>query len=112
LNKITWQAVGLTGVIGALAVALATLAHWGTGDVIAVTAVLAGISGGAVAGGAAASGVQQRVDELQAETSAQSETLAKIDHRTNGELDTRIAAGSRNAADQVLAELRKQGVIR
>ncbi|GGN86418.1 hypothetical protein GCM10010112_67980 [Actinoplanes lobatus] len=112
MSKISWQAVALTGVLGGLAVALATLADWQTGDVIAVTAVLAGISGGAIAGGAAASGVAQRVDDLHAETSAQTQTLQVIDRRTNGELDARIEAGSRAAADLVLAELREQGVIR
>jgi hypothetical protein len=112
MPKLTWPTVGLTGVIGGLAVALATLAHWPAGDVIAVAAVLAGISGGAIAGTAAVSGVQQRVDELQAETSAQTGTLQTIEHRTNGELDQRIAAGSRAAADLVLDELREQGVLR
>ena len=119
MTRLTWPTVALTGVVGALAVALATLARWGTDDVLAVTAVLAGISGGAVAGGAAAAGVQQRVNELQAETravreetSAQTSTLQTIEHRTNGELDARIAAGSRQAADQVLSELREQGVLR
>jgi len=112
MPKLTWPTVGLTGVIGGLTVALATLADWPAGDVIAVAAVLAGISGGAIAGSAAASGVQPRLDEIHAETSAQTSTLAVIDRRTNGELDARIEAGSRAAADLVLAELREQGVIR
>ncbi|GIE29954.1 hypothetical protein Ait01nite_029990 [Actinoplanes italicus] len=112
MSKLTWQAVGLTAVIGALGVALATLAAWPASDVIAVCAVLAGISGGALAGTAAVSGVQQQVAAVHAETTAQTGTLQTIEHRTNGELDARIRAGSRDAADQVLAELREQGVIR
>jgi hypothetical protein len=110
MQKLTWPTVGLTAVVGGLAVALA-LAGWPAGDVIAVVAVLAGISGGAIAGTAAVSGVQQQVAAVQAETSAQTTTLETIEHRTNGELDARIAAGSRAAADLVLDELREQGVI-
>lgn len=109
--KLTWQAVGLTGIIGALAVALAVLAKWSAGDVVAVVAVLASISGAAVAGNAAASGVSQQVTNLQAATTAQTSTLETVARRVNGELDARIEAGSRVAADLVVAELRAQGVI-
>lgn len=119
MTRLTWPTVGLTGVVGAIAIGLAALG-WPAGDVIAVAAVLAGISGGAIAGGAAASGVTQRVDErvdaLQAETSAQTETLQVLDRRTNGELQERLDTAAERAAEQAsartLAVLREQGVIR
>lgn len=112
MQKLTWQAVVMLAAIGAVDVALAALADWGSTEVLALSAVLAGIGGGAAVGGAITGAVQTRVEQLQAETTAQSQTLATIDRRTNGELDARIAAGARQAADQVLAELREQGVIR
>lgn len=108
MKQLTWQAVGLIGVLAAVTVALAAVAHWDSASIIAVLAILGGIGGGA----AVAGGVSGRVDEIAAETTAQTQTLQTIDRRTNGELDARIEAGSRAAADLVLAELRDQGVIR
>lgn len=107
-TKLTWQTVALLGIFAATAVALARFTGWGSGEILAVLGILAGLGGGA----AVAGGVAGRVDELHAETTSQSQTLATIDRRTNGELDARIAAGARTAADLVLAELRDQGVIR
>lgn len=111
MNRITWQAVALLATIGGVDVAMA-LTDWGAGDVLAITAVLGGIGGSVVTGSAITSGVASRVDQLQAETSSQSRTLETLDRRTNGELDARIAAGARSAVDQVVAELREQGVLR
>jgi hypothetical protein len=108
MKQLTWPAVGLIAVLAGVTVALATLAHWDSAAIIAVLAILGGIGGGA----AVAGGVSGRVDEIAAETTAQTQTLATIDRRTNGELDRRIEAGSRAAADLVLSELRDQGVIR
>jgi hypothetical protein len=108
MKQLTWQAVGLLAVITGGVVALATFTEWGSGEILAMAGILGGIGGGA----AVAGGVSGRVDEIAAETTAQTGTLQTIERRTNGELDARIAAGSRVAADMVLQELRDQGVIR
>lgn len=112
MTKITWQAVALLATVGAIVVALANTTSWSSSEILAVAAVLAGLATGVSVGTAMTGGVQSRVEQLQAETTAQTQTLNTIDRRTNGELDQRIEAGSRAAADQVLAELREQGVIR
>lgn len=80
MNKLTWPTVGLIAVLGGIAVALATLAHWEAGAILGVVGILAGIGGGAAVGGAVAG----KVDDVHAETAAQTEVLAKIDHQTNG----------------------------
>jgi hypothetical protein len=108
VKQLTWPAVGLIAVLAAVTVALATLAHWDTASIITVLAILGGIGGGA----AVAGGMSGRVDAIATETTAQTRTLHTIDRRTNGELDDRIQAGARQAADAVLTELREQGVIR
>ncbi|MEV6348577.1 hypothetical protein [Actinoplanes sp. NPDC051851] len=107
MKQLTWPTVGFLAVLGAVIVALATLAHWGSGEITTVTAILFGVGGGAAVAGA----VSGRVDEVHKETTAQTETINTIERRTNGELDARIAAGAKSAAEQVLATLREQGVI-
>lgn len=90
MNKLTWPTVGLIAVLGALAVALATLAHWDAGAILGVLGILGGIGGGAAVGGAVAG----KVEDVHQETAAQTQVLAKIDHQTNGQLaarDARIA---------------------
>lgn len=104
MSKLSWPTVGLIAVLSAVAVALATLAHWDPAAILGVLGILGGIGGGA----AVAGGVSGRVDQLQAETTAQTGQLTTIAHRVNGELDARIEAG----ANRVLDELRRQGVIR
>lgn len=84
MKQLTWPAVALLGVIGAVVVALAAFTDWDSGEIIAVAGILAGIGGGA----AVAGGVSGRVEDVHAETAAQSEVLAKIDHQTNGQLAT------------------------
>jgi hypothetical protein len=108
MQKLTWPAVGLIAVLAGVAVALATLSDWESAEIIAVVSILAGIGGGAAVVG----GVSGRVEQLQAETSAQTQTLDTVAHRVNGELDGRIAAGADRAAERVLGVLRDQGVIR
>lgn len=112
MKQLTWPSVALLAVIGAVVVALAALTDWGSGEIIAVAGILAGIGGGAAVAGT----VSGRVDDLHAETTAQTSTLATIERRTNGELDARIAAAMDEAAEtgsaRVIAELRKQGVIK
>ena len=105
MQKLTWPAVGLIAVLGGIALALATLAHW---DAAAILGILGGIGGGA----AVAGGVVGRVEQLQEETSAQSSTLATIDRRVNGELDGRIATAVQKGNADLLAELQRRGVIR
>lgn len=111
MKQLTWPAVTLLGVIGAVVVALAALTDWGSGEIIAVAGILAGIGGGA----AVAGGVSGRVDELHAQNAAQTDTLNTVARRVNGELDGRIASAMEEAAEtgaaRVLAELRTQGVI-
>lgn len=108
MKQLTWPAVGLIAVLGAVAVAMAALTAWDSAAILGLVAVLGGIGGGA----AVAGGVAGRVDELHAETTAQTGTLATIERRTNGELDARIATAVRQGNADLLAVLREQGVIR
>lgn len=112
MNRLSWQTVGLLGILAATAVGLGALTDWQSTEIIALVGILGGIGTGAAVGGAVAGGVATRVDQIQAETTTQSATLQTIERRVNGELDARIEAGMRGAADLVLAELRNQGVIR
>lgn len=104
MKQLTWPAVGLIAVLGAVTTVLAAFTDWGSGEILGLVGILAGIGGGA----AVAGGVAGRVDELRVETTAQTTQLGTIERRVNGELDARIEAG----ADRVLDELRRQGVIR
>lgn len=99
MNKLTWPTVGLIGVLGATAVALATLADWEAGAVLGVVGILAGIGGGAAVGGAVAA----KVEDVHAETEAQTRTLAQIERQTNG-----LAA----AEKQEIAEAAAAAVLR
>jgi len=108
MQKLTWPAVGLIAVLGGIALALATLAHWDAAAILGILGILGGIGGGA----AVAGGVVGRVEQLQEETSAQSSTLATIDRRVNGELDGRIATAVQKGNADLLAELQRRGVIR
>lgn len=108
MKQLTWPAVGLIAVLGAVTIGLAAFTDWGSGEILGLVGILAGVGGGA----AVAGGVSGRVDQLQAETSAQTTQLGTIERRVNGELDARIEAGANRAALTVLAELRAQGVIR
>jgi hypothetical protein len=118
-NKLTWPSVVLVAALGAVACVLAVATTMSAGDIIAVLGILGAVGGGAVAGGALAGGVGARVEQLHAETTAQTttlnaqtSTLNTVAQRVNGELDARIEAGMHAAADRVLTELRTQGVIR
>ena len=107
MNKLTWPTVGLIAVLGALAVALATLAHWDSGAILGVLGILGGIGGGA----AVAGGVAGKVDDVHAETTAQTTQLNAIERRVNGELDGRIAAAVKQGNTDLIAELARRGVI-
>lgn len=90
MNKLSWSSVGLIAVLGAIAVALATLAHWTSGEILGVVGILAGIGGVGVVGGAVAG----KVEDVHQATTAQTQTLATIEKNTNGQLaarDARIA---------------------
>lgn len=87
MKQLTWPVVGLIAVIGGVIVALAVLTEWDSAAIIAVVSILGGIGGGA----AVAGGVSGRVEQLQAETTAQSTQLTTIERRVNGELDERMA---------------------
>lgn len=108
MTRLNWQTVGLIAVLSAVAVALASLTEWSPAEILGLLGLLAGIGGGAVITGA----VSGRVDQLQADTAAQTKTLDKVAHRVNGELDQRIADGVRQGNNDLLAQLRAEGVIR
>jgi hypothetical protein len=101
MNKLTWPMVGLIGVLGAIAVALAAVAHWDAGGILGLVGILAGIGGGAAVGGAVAGRVEDVHSEVQG-----------VAQQVNGSLTERIEAGADRASAAVLAELRKQGVIK
>lgn len=85
MQKLTWPAVGLLAVISAVVVALATLTTWGSGEIIGVVGILAGIGGGA----AVAGGVAGKVEEVKSETAAQTPILQAVARQTNGALEAR-----------------------
>ena len=87
MTKLNWPTVGLIAVLGAIAVALATLADWDAAAILGLLGILGGIGGGA----AVAGNVAGKVDQVHAETAAQTDTINTIERRTNGELDERIA---------------------
>ena len=80
MPRLTWPTVSLIGLLGALALGLATLTSWSSAEILAVLGVLGGLGGGAAVVG----GVQGRVDELHAETSRQTDQLQTIERQTNG----------------------------
>lgn len=119
MGKLNWPAVGLIAVLAGVVVALAAFTGWGSGEILAVVGILAGIGGGAAVGSAVGGRVDEVHKETQAQTStldSQTETLGTIARRVNGELDGRIQAGMEEAAEmgaaRALAVLRDQGVIR
>jgi hypothetical protein len=118
MNRLTWPAVALIGVLAGVAVALATLADWDTTAILGVLGVLAGIGGGA----AVAGGVAGKVEDVHDATTAQNatladqdKTLATIARRVDGELDKRIVDAMEDAAEtgaaRAIAALRSNGVI-
>lgn len=108
MNKLTWQAVGLVGVLGLVTIGLAALTDWGSGEILGLVGILAGLGGGAAVVG----GVTGRVEQLQADTADQTKTLDNITRKVNGELDARIAAAVETGNQNILSVLREQGVIR
>ncbi|WP_030437394.1 hypothetical protein [Actinoplanes subtropicus] len=103
MNKLTWPTVGLIAVLGTVAVVLAAVAHWDAGAILGVVGILAGIGGGAAVGGAVAG----KVEDVHAETAAQNEVLAKIDHQTNGLSE----AERQDIAVRAVAEAKRQGLV-
>lgn len=90
MAKMTWPTVGMIAVLGGVAIGLATLASWDAAAILGLLGILGGIGGGAAVAGT----VSGRVDQVAAETQTQTQTLAKIDRQTNGQLaarDARIA---------------------
>lgn len=102
MQRLTWPAVGLIAVLGGIAVALATMAHWDAGAILGVLGILGGIGGGA----AVAGGVSGRVDQIQQETRDQTATLDTVARRVNGELDARIAAAVQQGNRDLLVQLK------
>lgn len=108
MKQLTWPAVGLIAVLGAVTIGLAAFTDWGSGEILGLVGILAGIGGGA----AVAGGVSGRVDQLAAETTAQTSQLETIGRRVNGELDARIAEAVQRGNADLLAQLEQRGVIR
>jgi len=100
MNKLTWPTVGLIGILGLLALGLATVAHWDAAAILGLVGVLGGLGGGA----AVAGGVAGRVEEVHDQTKV-------ISGRLNGELDARIAAANAKQLQDIQALLRDRGVI-
>jgi hypothetical protein len=90
VKQLTWPAVGLIAVLGGIAVALATVAHWDPAAILGVLGILGGIGGGA----AVAGGVNSRVEEVAG--------------RLNGELDGRIVAAVRQGNAEQLATILRE----
>lgn len=107
MNKLTWPTVGLIAILGGIAVALATLARWEPGAILGVLGILGGIGGGAAVGGAVAG----RVDQVHAETAAQTPILEGVARSVNGDLDRRMAAHVKQGNADLVAELQRRGVI-
>ena len=80
MTQLTWPAVGLLAVLAAVVVALAILTTMQPEAIIAIVTLLATIGGGA----AVAGGVGGRVDQVHAETTAQTAQLTTIEKNTNG----------------------------
>lgn len=108
MKQLTWPMVGLTAVLGLVAVGLAAFTDWGSGEILGLVGILAGTAGGAAVGGVVAGGVSGRVDQLAAETTAQTEQLETIGRRVNGELDARIAEAVQRGNADLLAELERR----
>lgn len=103
MNKLTWPTVGLIAVLGLIVVALATLAHWDATGIAAVLGLLVGVGGGAAVVGTVAG----KVEDVHAETAAQTRTLEKIDHQTNGMSE----AEKLDIAVRAVAEAKRQGLL-
>jgi hypothetical protein len=103
MTKLTWPTVGLIGLLGLLALGLATLAHWDAAAILGLVGVLGGLGGGAAVVGTVAG----RVEDVHAETAAQTRTLEKIDHQTNGVSERERQDIAERAADAVLRKIQK-----
>lgn len=110
-KNLTWPAIALVAILGALSVALFSLTALSAGEVLGIIGVLAGIGGGAALSQASSGNVPTRVEEIHGETQRQTETLGTIARRVNGELDARIAQAMEEAAEmgaaRAIAALRK-----
>ncbi len=113
MKNLSWPAVALVAVLGALALGLLALTDLSSGEVLGIIGVLAGVGGGAaLAGSGSVGGVQRQVESLHQETAAQTETLDTVARRVNGELDARIEAAVDKGTADVIKALRVNGVIR
>lgn len=103
MTKLTWPTVGFLAVIGAVVAVLGVFTDWTSGEIITVAALLLGTGGGAAIVGTVAG----RVDDVHAETTAQTRTLEKIDHQTNGVTE----AERLDIAVKAVAEAKRQGLL-
>jgi len=118
MKTLTWPDVAVLAVLGGVAVALAVLTPWDAVAVVGLVAALGGLLAGKAAGQAAAHTVAGQVDEIRVETAAQtvtldeqSQQLATVAKRVNGELDERIEAAMDKAIGSVMRELQHQGLL-
>lgn len=112
MKQLSWQTIAMVTVVGGIAVALANLTNWTSSEIQTLIGLLSGLAVGGVLGNAGAGAVAARVDQVHDLNVAQTKTLETVERRTNGELDTRIAASQAATAQAVLDELRRQGVIK
>jgi hypothetical protein len=106
-SSIVWAGVALVAIVAAIGLGL-SFAGWTDQAVIGWTAGIGTFAGSVFA---LLLKVEGKTDAQTQQLTQISDTMATVERRTNGELDARIEAGMRRAADLVLAELRKQGVI-
>jgi hypothetical protein len=107
VTRLNWPTVTLLAVLGVVVIALATLTDWGSGEILGVIGVLGGIGGGAAVAGSVAG----KVDQVQAETAAQTTQLNAIERQTNGLSTTEKQEIAERGAAVIIVELKRQGVI-
>lgn len=99
MKTLTWQGVVLLAVLGGVAVALAALTPWGPAEILTLVGILGGIGTGSMVGNAVTGRLGDRMDQIHAETTAQTPIMETVAKRVNGELDQRIANAMEEAAE-------------
>ncbi len=114
-RNLSWPAVALVAVLGALALGLLIFTDLTGGAVLGIIGVLAGIGTGQMIA-AGPLGQAQRMEEIHAETMQQTPLLETVARRVNGELDGRIEAaveaGNGKVVAEIMSALTDAGVIR
>lgn len=112
MKNLTWPAIVLVTVLGALYLGLVTLADLDPTTALGVIGVLAGVGGGAALSQARNGDVPERVEQIASETQEQTRTLNTVARRVNGELDARIKQAVDDGNADLIRLLREAGVLR